>query len=131
MVKDAFPLPRVDNSLAVLSGSTLDFVSDYWQVAMGANIQRKAAFVTPSSLYLYEWNVMPFSPYNVPSTFTRLMEHLLKAFDWKICLIYLDDVIVMGHTFEEQLEQLKQVFEWLAWAGLKQKKHFLSQKPGA
>ena len=64
---------------------------------------------------------MPFSPYNVPSTFTRLMEHLLKAFDWKICLIYHDDAIVMGRTFEEKLERLEQVFEPLAWLGLKLK----------
>ena len=56
-VKDAFPLPRVDDSLASLSGSrwfsTLDLASGYWQVAMDANNQEKAAFVTPSGLY--EW----------------------------------------------------------------------------
>ena len=39
------------------------------------------------------------------------MEPILKGFHWKICLIYLDNVIVMRHTFEEQLEQLQQVFE--------------------
>ena len=59
-VKDAFPLPRVDNSLAALSGSrwfsTLDLACGYWQVTMDASTQEKAAFVTPSGLY--EWNVM-------------------------------------------------------------------------
>ena len=53
-VKDTFPIPRVDDSLAALSGSrwfsTLDLVSGYWQVAMDANTQEKAAFVTPSGL---------------------------------------------------------------------------------
>jgi len=60
-VKDAFPLPRIDDSLAALSSSrwfsTLDLASGYWQVAMDANTQEKVAFVTPSGLY--EWNVMP------------------------------------------------------------------------
>lgn len=28
---------------------------------------------------------------------------------WKICLIYLDGVIVIGRTFVEELEQLKQL----------------------
>lgn len=131
-VKDAFPLPRVDDSLAALSGSrwfsTLDLASGYWQVAMDPNTQEKAAFVTPSGLY--EWNVMPFGLCNAPSTFTRLMELVLKGLHWKICLIYLDDVIVMGCTFEEELERLKQVFERLARAGLKlkPKKCFLFQK---
>ena len=58
------------------------------------------------------------------------MELVLKGLHWKICLIYLDDVIVMGRTFEEELERLKEVFERLARAGLKlkPKKCFLFQK---
>ena len=40
-VKDAFPLPRVDESLAALSGSrwfsTMDLACGYWQVAMDAS----------------------------------------------------------------------------------------------
>ena len=54
----------------------------------------------------------------------------LKGLHWKICLIYLEDVIVMGRTFEEKLERLKEVFELLARAGLKlkPKKCFLFQK---
>ena len=131
-VKDAFPLPRVDDSLAALSGSrwfsTLDLACGYWQVAMDASTQEKAAFVTPSGLY--EWNVMPFGLCNAPSTFERLMELVLKGLHWKICLIYLDDVIVIGHRFEEELKRLKQVFERLTCAGLnlKPKKCFLFQK---
>ena len=131
-IKDAFPLPRVDDSLAALSGSrwfsTLDLASGYWQVAMDAGTQEKAAFVTSSGLY--EWTVMPFGLCNAPSTFARLMELVLKGLHWKICLIYLDDVIVMGRTFEEELERLKEVFERLARAGLKlkPKKCFLFQK---
>ena len=80
-VKDAFPLPRVDNSLAALSGSrwfsTLDLACSYWQLTMDASTQEKAAFVTPSGLY--EWNVMPFGPCNAPSTFYRLMKLFLKG----------------------------------------------------
>ena len=112
-VKDAFPLPRVDDPLAALSGSrwfsTLDLASGYWRVAMNAGTQEKAAFVTSSGLY--ECTVMPFGLCNAPSTFARLMELVLKGLHWKICLIYLDDVIVVGRTFEEELERLKEVFE--------------------
>ena len=130
--KDAFPLPRVDDSLAALSGSrwfpTMDLTSGYWQVAMDAGTQEKAAFVTSSGLY--ERTVMPFGLCNAPSTFARLTELVLKGLHWKICLIFLDDVIVMGRTFEEELERLKEVFERRARAGLKlkPKKCFLFQK---
>ena len=131
-VKDAFSLPLVDDSLAALSGSrwfsTLDLASGYWQVAMDAGTQEKAVFVTSSGLY--EWTVMPFGLCNAPSTFARLMELVLKGLHWKICLISLEDVIVIGRTFEEELERLKEVFERLARAGLKlkPKKCFLFQK---
>ena len=49
------------------------------------------------------------------------MERVLKRLHWKICLFYLVDVIVMGRTFEKELERLKEVFKRLARAGLKLK----------
>ena len=67
---------------------------------------------------------------NAPRAFTRLMDLVLKDLHWQICLIYLDDVIVMGRTFGEELERWKQVFERLSRAGLKLKpmKTFVFQK---
>lgn len=52
----AFPLPKVDDSLAVLIGSrcfsTLDVASyGYWRVAMDTDTHQKATFVTSSGLY--------------------------------------------------------------------------------
>ena len=38
-----------------------------------------------------------------------------------LCLVYLDDVIIYGHTFEEHLFRLKEVFESFREAGLKLK----------
>ena len=95
---------------------------------MDATTQEKAAFVTPSGLY--EWNVTPICLCNAPSTFEKLMELVLKGLPCKICLIYLDDVIVIRRMYEEELERLKQVFERLTCAGLKlkPKKCFLLQK---
>ena len=82
MVKDAFPLLKVQDSLAALSGSrwfsTLDLPSSYWQVAMDMNTQEKAALATLSGQY--ECNVMPFVLCNAPSIFTRLMVLVLKGF---------------------------------------------------
>ena len=61
-VKDAYPLPRIDDSLRLLGNqqwfSTMDLVSGYWQVAMSAEAKRKAAFVAHKGLYQFQ--VMPF-----------------------------------------------------------------------
>jgi hypothetical protein len=39
---------------------------------------------------------MPFGLKGAPATFERLMETVLAGLQWNICLIYLDDIIVLG-----------------------------------
>ena len=46
---------------------------------------------------------------NAPATFERLMDLILRGLTWKTCLVYLDDVIVIGKTFKDHLENLKEV----------------------
>lgn len=120
-MKDAYPLPRIDESLNQLNGakwfSTLVLNAGYWQVELDPNDKPKTAFVTRQGLF--EFNVMPFGLCNAPATFERLMETVLSGLQWQVCLIYLDDVIVYGKTFEEMLHNL--VFEKLRAAGLKLK----------
>ena len=52
--QDAYPLPRIDDSLDALSGSkffrTLDLVSGYWQVPLDEDAQEKSAFATRSTI---------------------------------------------------------------------------------
>ena len=62
---------------------------------------------------------MPFGLCNVPATFERLMEHVLAGLSWKICLVYLDAVIVYGSSFSDQMENLKKVLQRIRWARLK------------
>ena len=76
---------------------------------------------------LFQFKVLPFGVCNGPATFQRLMEHVLSGLQWKICLLYLDDIIVFSKTFEEHVEQLSQVLTRIGNAGLKiapKKLHF-------
>ena len=79
--------------------------------------REKTAFSVGNSLWLF--TVMPFGLCNAPATFERLMERVLSGLHWKACLVYLDDIIVVGKTFEENPKNLKQVFQRLLSAGLK------------
>lgn len=53
---------------------------------------------------------MPFGLCNAPATFERLMEKVLKQLLSNVCLVYLDDVIVFGKTFDKMIVNLKKVF---------------------
>ncbi len=47
-LKDAYPLPRIEDNLDTLGGSTwfstLDLISGFWQVEMDAESKSKTAF---------------------------------------------------------------------------------------
>ncbi len=64
---------------------------------------------------------MPFGLCNALATFKRLMELVLSGLNWKICLIYLDDVIVYGVNFYDALDRLKTVWQRIREANLKLK----------
>jgi len=50
---------------------------------------------------------MSFGLCNAPATFEQVMEQVLREFISKICLVYLDDVIIFGKTFEEIIQNLE------------------------
>ncbi|XP_077362008.1 uncharacterized protein LOC144006828 [Festucalex cinctus] len=122
-ITDAYPLPRIQDTLDTLSNakwfSTLDLASGYWQVELTPRARKAAAFCTRTGLF--EWNVMPFGLCNAPATFQRLMDRVLAGMQWETCLVYLDDIIVLARDVGEMLQRLSKVFDRLQRANLKLK----------
>ncbi|KAM9757963.1 uncharacterized protein ACNS7B_005082 [Menidia menidia] len=119
--KDAFPLPRIEETLTSLSKaewfSTLDLASGYWQVEVDPKDREKTAFTTPVGLF--EFQRMPFELCNAPATFQRLMQQCLSGQIAESLLVYLDDIIVYSPNFDAHLQHLEDVFTCLWKHGLK------------
>ncbi|GFY31200.1 retrovirus-related Pol polyprotein from transposon 17.6 [Trichonephila clavipes] len=121
--KDSYPLPSIDDTLDTLAGntwfSTLDLKSGYWQVELHPDDKEKTATAFTTGQGLWQFKVMPFGLCNTPATFERLMKTVLGGLSYEACLVYLDDIIIVGRSFEEHLKNIRRVLQKLKEANLK------------
>ncbi|GBM23243.1 Retrovirus-related Pol polyprotein from transposon 297 [Araneus ventricosus] len=120
-IKDSYPLPRIDDTLNAFNGSqwfsTLDFKSAYWQVDIYHEDREKTSFTIGQGLWKFK--VRPLGLCYAPATFEKLMETVLCGLTSEACLVYLDDIIIVGQTFEGHLNTIRNIFQKLQKANLK------------
>jgi hypothetical protein len=107
-IKDAYALPRIEELLDTLAGSkyftVLDLKSGYHQVEILEEHKERTAF-TVAPLGFFEYNRMAMRLANAPATYQRLMEECLGDLHLKVCLVFLDDIIIFADSFEEHLRR--------------------------
>ena len=121
-VKDAYAIPRMEDTLDLLHGkmwySCVDLKTGYWQVEMQEEDKACTAF-TVGPLGLYECNRLPFGLTNAPATFQRMMENVLGDLNMTVALVYLDDIIIFSNSFQEHIQHIEAVFGRIRKFGLK------------
>ena len=118
-VMDAYPMPRVDDTLDQVGQATyittLDLAKGYWQVPAAEEDRHKTAFITTKGLYQFE--MMPFGLYGAPATFHRITDEVIHGMS-QFASAYLDDLIVFSATWEDHLSHLRAVLVRLREVGL-------------
>ena len=121
--KDKFPLPRINDCLDAMNGSTcfstLDMSSSFNQVPINPHDRDKTAFITRRGQFRYK--VMPMGTTNSPSTFSRLMSLVLKGLTWITCVVFIDDSIIIAKSFDEMIINLEEVLDRFRKSNLKLK----------
>ena len=123
-VKDAFPLPRIDESLSRIANAkiftSIDLAWAFWQIPLKKRDRRKTAFAC--ELGLFEWRRMPFGLCNASATFQRSITRALQKIQQRhgsVVMAYIDDIVIATETIEDHLERIREVFECLREAGFK------------
>ena len=123
-VKDAYPLPRIDESLARLGKAkiytSIDLAWAFWQIPVRKAERQKTAFAC--ELGLFEWRRMPFGMCNASATFQRAIARALRKIvnrEGSMVMAYIDDIVIATETVEDHMVRLREVFECLREAGFK------------
>lgn len=110
--KNAYPLPRIQETLDCLKDSFLvsacDLAQGYHQLEMHEDSKDLTAF----NIYgrgLFAYRALPFGLSGAPAIFQDAVEEALFDILGKICFVYFDDIIVIGRTFDEHLANLDAV----------------------
>lgn len=122
VLKDAFPIPVVDDVLAKLQAaqwfSVMDLENGFFHVPIQEESKKYTAFVTKKGLY--EFNRTPFGFCNSPAVFIRFVNYVFQPLiNENVLQLYMDDIIVHGKTAEECLIRTEKVLETAADYGLR------------
>ena len=123
--KDKFPIPTARSPFLHMAykkptiWSVLDLLSGYHQCVIQEESRPDTAFETPMGVHQYRR--VPFGLIGAPWQFSMVIAIALKGLVPRVCLAYLDDVIVYDNMFDEYVQSVELVLQALDRAGLKLK----------
>ena len=104
VMRETHPIPKVDDTLAQLSGAALftklDANSGFWQIPLSEESGLLTTFITLFGRYAF--NKLPFGISSAPEIFQRCINRILEGLEGVVCQI--DDILVFGKNEGEHFE---------------------------
>ena len=100
----------------IVAFCTMDCLQRYWQCSLAEEAREYFTFVTGDDLFAP--TRVPQGVMNATSYFQGMMMEVLGNLVGRACLIYVDDVKVIGRSVEELIVNLRVVMLWFMERGL-------------
>ena len=106
VLREAYPLPTVDEILAQVSGakifSKLDANSGFWQIPLSEKSKLLTTFITPSGRYCF--NRLPFGMSSATEVYQKRKSKIQEGLPGVLSLV--DDILIFGQDQQEHDERL-------------------------
>ncbi|MCP4229338.1 MAG: RNA-directed DNA polymerase, partial [bacterium] len=96
--------------------ASLDMLKGYWQISVSESSRPLLAFTAPNGIR-YEYAVLVMGLADSASRLESILADCLQGLNWKICSIYLDDILVLGDSRTELLRNIRAILTRLRDVG--------------
>jgi hypothetical protein len=120
IIKNRYPLPLIQETLARLSKAKIYTKLDIIAVFNRIRITKKQEYLTAFNIRygLYETLVIPFGLSNAPATFQARINEVLYPYLDVFCITYIDNILVYSNDLTSYRQHVRLVVEALRDAGL-------------
>ena len=117
-------MPRIEHMISLLGGneyfSSCDVQSGFLQIKLDEQSRKYTAFTVGSGKNM-EYTRLPFGLKVSSSCFQKCMENVLGDLLYKHAVVYIDDFLLLGKTFDDHCTSLDRVLNRIKHSGLKLK----------
>ena len=118
ILREHYPLPKKEEIFAEMCGakwfSKLNASQAFWQITLCDKSKDYTTFNTPFRRWAYDR--LPYGVCSAPEVFHKVMEQMMENING--VRVYMDDILVWGHTEKEHDERLEAVRDRIRKYGL-------------
>ena len=110
-IKDAYPIPLIEETLAQLKNAKIftkiDIRQAFHKLQMAADLEDYTTFLCRFGAF--KWKVLPFELTGGPTSWQCFINNMLWEYFNKFCTAYLNNILIYSSNLREHKEHMRQV----------------------